>query len=83
MPYTAFHGFVFNIAAGGVIALALAEKKKSWGSVAGAAGGGLALDIFSNQLFGFWIVALVVCAVFLKYVARDYVQIPVFKKIFS
>lgn len=42
--------------------------------------GGFFLDVFSASFFGFHILFLLVCAVFIKFIVRRYVRIPGIQK---
>ncbi len=64
-----------------VILLNLFEPPEQKYGILTAFIGGFFLDIFSNGIIGFWILALLVLSFFIKLVLRKYVKIPTPKKI--
>jgi rod shape-determining protein MreD len=42
--------------------------------------GGFFLDIFSENFLGFWILILLATSIFIKFILRKYVRIPIVKR---
>ncbi len=62
-----------------VVLINLFEPRKEKLGLFSAFFGGFFLDIFSENFFGFWVLIFLAIAVFLKFILRKYVQIPIFK----
>lgn len=62
-----------------VILINLFEKTKNYLGLGSALVGGFFLDIFSENFFGFWILILLVFSVFIKFVLKKHVHLPIFK----
>lgn len=43
--------------------------------------GGFFLDVFSNDLFGFWILISLIIAILIQYILKRYVRLPKIEKI--
>ena len=63
-----------------VIIWNLVETRKSLFGLLNAVIGGFFLDIFSNRIFGFYILILLTAAILIKFVLKKYVKIPFIKK---
>lgn len=61
-----------------VVVFSLFEKRKEGGSLAAAAFGGLFLDLYSENFFGFWTIILLSSATLIKFILRRYVRVPTF-----
>jgi len=66
-----------NIILISVILICLFQKKESNLGIGAAAVGGLLLDIFFSNFIGFYILILLVISLFIKFVIRSYVRVPV------
>ena len=73
--FGAFFTF-FNAVLVAVLVLNFFEPAKERSGIASAAIGGLFLDMFSGQFFGFWTALSVALAVFLKLFVKKYVRFP-------
>ena len=79
LPY--FLNFFLSLGAIIAIIINLLEEKQGRVGLVSAFSAGLFLDIFSDQFFGFNIIVLLVICLFIKYIIKNYVGIPCFKKI--
>ena len=61
-----------------VFAIALFEKRENRVGWVTAFWGGIFLDIYSDQFFGFWILILLAIVAVVKLVLKKYVRIPSF-----
>jgi len=73
-------GLTLNLILISVIIWNILEKSGTLFGLLNAAMGGFFLDLFSNRMFGFHILILVVLAIFIKFVFKKYVRIPIIKK---
>jgi len=76
-PLGHFLNFVLII----VVLINLFEAPKGKLGLFGAFFGGFFLDVFSENFIGFWILILLALAVFIKFILRKHVQIPIFKPV--
>ena len=63
-----------------VIIWNLLENQKHYSGIHGAIIGGLFLDIFSSRLIGFNILILLLIALFIKFILKKYVRVPIGEK---
>jgi len=73
-------GFVLNLVLIAVILINMLENPREMTGIFLAVSGGLFLDIFSERFFGFWIAILLLSAIFLKFVLKEYVRLPAAKR---
>lgn len=48
--------------------------------IAAAAVGGFFLDVFSSNFIGFWILTLLVISIFINFILKRYVRLPIFQR---
>jgi hypothetical protein len=80
LVYFSIKGIILNLVLIAVILINIFENPREMTGVFLAGFGGLFLDIFSERFFGFWIVVLLLTAVFLKFVLKEYVRFPTAKR---
>ena len=73
-------GFIVNIVAVSVFALAVFEKPESYASFAAALFGGFLMDIFSGGIIGLWAGMLLGSSIIIKVVLEHYVRFPIPQK---
>lgn len=75
-----FFGININIILISVIAFNVLESEKKFWGIFAAIIGGLFWDIFSTLPFGFHSLILVLIALIIKIIFRQYVRIPIFER---
>jgi len=80
LVYFSIKGFILNLVLVAVILINIFESPRDMTGIFLAGLGGLFLDIFSERLLGFWIAALLLTAILLKFVLREYVRFPAAKR---
>ncbi len=73
-------GLVLNLILISVIIWNILEKSETLFGLSNAVIGGFFLDLFSSRMFGFHILILLALAIFIKFVLKKYVRIPIIKK---
>jgi len=73
-------GLTLNLILISVIIWNIIEKPGTSFGLLNAVIGGFYLDLFSTRMFGLHIITLLVLAVFIKFVLKKYVRIPIIKK---
>lgn len=73
-------GECLNLILISVIVWNLIESRKNLFGLLNAVIGGFFLDAFSNQIFGFYILILLITAISIKFVLKKYVKIPFVEK---
>ena len=73
-------GIVPNLVLMVVILISLFENPQKNLGIFSAFIGGFFLDIFSENLFGFWILILLALSIFIKFLLKYYVRIPIIKR---
>ena len=69
-------GLIPNLIVGFVALFAVFEKKDRNTKYAAAIVGGLLLDMFSQNIFGFWTVLLITLVLLLQVIIGNYVRTP-------
>jgi len=64
-----------------VIILNFFEDSRKNSGIISAFLGGFFLDIFSNRPMGFYILILIALAIFIKFILKKYVRVPIIKKV--
>jgi rod shape-determining protein MreD len=80
LVYFSIKGIILNLVLITVILINIFENPREMTGIFLAGFSGLFLDIFSERFFGFWIVVLLLTAVFLKFVLKEYVRFPTAKR---
>ncbi|MFA4999008.1 MAG: hypothetical protein WC514_03235 [Candidatus Paceibacterota bacterium] len=80
LVYFSIKGFVLNLVLVTVILINIFENPREMTGIFLAGFGGLFLDIFSVRFFGFWMVILLLTAILLKFVLKEYVRFPAAKR---
>lgn len=78
--YFSIKGFVLNLVLVTVILINIFESPREMTGIFLAGFGGLFMDIFSARFFGFWIAILLLTAVLLKFILKEYVRFPAAKR---
>lgn len=78
LPHFPLWGVVFNGTGILLVLWAFGESPTSFLSIFGAIAGGATLDVFSATFFGFWILLFFFGVLFVKYIVRNYVRLPLF-----
>ena len=78
--YFDIKGFILNLIFVLIILLNLFERKENYSGLWTAAIGGFFLDIFSENFIGFYALILLMVAIFIKYILKQYVRIPFSKR---
>jgi rod shape-determining protein MreD len=73
-------GIVLNLVLIAVVLINIFENPREITGIFLAGFGGLFLDIFSERFFGFWIIVLLLTAVLLKFILKEYVRFPTAKR---
>lgn len=73
-------GYLFNLVLISIILINLFEGQEGKLGLLAAFLGGFFLDIFSQIFLGFWVIILLITAVFIKLILRKYVRLPTFIK---
>jgi hypothetical protein len=68
----------FNIIIMFVVIFAFFERRKENASFTAAVFGGVLLDLYSENFFGFWVLILLTVVLLTKFVVRKYVRVPTF-----
>jgi len=74
-------GHLLNLVLIVVVLINLFEARKEKSGLFSAFFGGFFLDIFSENFIGFWILILLAISIFIKFVLRKHVRLPIFKRI--
>ena len=74
-------GHLLNLVLIVVVLINLFEARKEKSGLFSAFFGGFFLDIFSDNFIGFWILILLAISIFIKFVLRKHVRLPIFKRI--
>ncbi len=80
LVHFSFFGLVLNLILISVIIWNILEKSETLFGLSNAVIGGFFLDVFSSRMFGFHILILLALAIFIKFVLKKYVRIPIIKK---
>jgi len=72
-------GHLLNLVLIVVVLINLFEARKEKSGFFSAFFGGFFLDIFSENFIGFWILILLAISIFIKFVLRKHVRLPIFK----
>ena len=64
-----------------VILINLFESPSKNGGIFSALFGGFFLDIFSENFIGFWILISIAIALFIKFIFKKYVRIPILRRV--
>lgn len=80
-PYFGINGYVLNFVLILTILINLFENSEEKFGIFSALIGGFFLDIFSGNFIGFHILILVGLSLFIKFILRNYVSLPVWKNI--
>lgn len=73
-------GFTVNFVLITVILINVLEKPEKKLGIISAFLGGFFLDVFSNNIIGFYLLISLALAVFLKFILKKHVRIPLIKK---
>ncbi len=68
----------FNIIIVFVVIFSFFERRKENASFVAAVFGGVLLDFYSENFFGFWVLILLTIVFLIKFVLRKYVRVPTF-----
>jgi len=79
LPYFSLW-YLLNLVLIFVFLINLFEDQEGRLGLLGAFFGGFFLDIFSQFFLGFWVIILLMMAVFIKLILRRYVRLPTFIK---
>jgi len=79
LVYFDVSGYVLNFILIVVIFINLFESSQEKLGISSAFIGGFFLDIFSENFLGFWILILLATAIFIKFIFKKYVRIPIIK----
>ena len=74
-------GHLLNLVLIVVVLINLFEARKEKSGLFSAFFGGFFLDIFSENFIGFWILILLAISIFIEFVLRKHVRLPIFKRI--
>lgn len=81
LAHFSIFGITPNIIIIALIILIFFEKKPKNLSIPAAFIGGLFLDIFSANFFGFWILILLAISFFIKFILSKYVRISLLQRV--
>lgn len=70
----------FSLVLISVILINLFEKLENYSGLLSAFLGGFFLDIFSENFIGLYILILLLLAIFIKFILKRYVRIPILKR---
>lgn len=70
-------GLIPNFVMLGVLLISIFERAESEVSLGAALFGGFLVDIFSDGIIGFWASVLLLAALLVKIVLKDYVRFPI------
>jgi len=79
--YFSFRGFTLNLVLILIILLNIFEKPSEKLGLLSAFIGGFFLDIFSENFIGFWILILLSLAIFIKFILKRYLRLPIFQRL--
>jgi len=79
LVYFGISGYVLNFILIAVVFINLFENTQKNLGILSAFIGGFFLDIFSENFLGFWILVLLAIAIFIKFILKKYVRIPIAK----
>lgn len=74
-------GYVFNFVFLSVLLISFLEGQKENFGLFSAFFGGFFLDIFSGNFIGYWILVLLGTSLFVRYIFKRYVRLPLFGKV--